>query len=250
MGFTRSWKQPYGINATTWRAIVDDVGILFKQIDCTSLEGFAGADEGDADATGVFVSAEEIAFNGRDEEAAEVFSLRRVASDFECVKTYGRSYDLLVAAVLVIAKHHSPNEILNVSSDDDVDDAWRPALEFCRASGVSIPSKSVQLLMADVDGESVKYEPAKDPAEQQLDAEWARDFDAVKVLVEAMFAPTYLRYQAVERFAPASVRLKLRRSVDARALPPNSPVLREKVGELERAWNKEHTVKIRETVIG
>jgi hypothetical protein len=161
------------------------------------------------------------------------------------VKTYGRPYDDVVAAVLVIAKHHAPSEMLNLTSDDAWD-AWSPALELCRRAGVTISDDSVALLRADVNHESPVYEPPKSDEERALDAEWDRisTQKLLKTFCEERFSPKYLRYQAAYRTTKYGVTLQLRRSIDARSLPAKSPELRQKADELQIAWNDAHPLKI------
>ncbi len=96
------------------------------------------------------------------------------------MKTYARPYDVVVAAVLILAKHHAPSEILNVTSDVEGAsfwDAWTPAVALCAAAGVSISAQSLERLGADIAYESEPYEPAKPPEEVELDEEWERICD-------------------------------------------------------------------------
>jgi len=257
MGFTRCWKQPHGISPRAWRKIIADTRTLLAWADIPLL-GAAGAPDREAElAPGLPpCTDDEIAFTGVGKDGAELFVLRPDPSDFECVKTYGRPYDLLVAAVLVVAKHHAPGEVLDVSSDElygggDLE-AWSESLDMCAAAGVNISRETVRRLRADVTFESEQYERPKSDEQLRVQREWVAlcEGDGLKRYCEQRFSPKYLRYQATEFVAPSGLRLKLRRSIDARALPPTSPVLRQKVDELQKAWNEAHFLQIVEVVVG
>lgn len=256
MGFTRFWKQPHGISPLAWGAIIADTSALLASIDVPLVGGVGEVQEEQDVTPGLpLFSDDEIAFNGVGPDSSEWFVLRPALSDFECVKTYGRPYDFVVGAVLIIAKHHAPTEILNVTSDDGEDgdhwDAWKPALEMCTAAGVTISRESVKRLKRDISYRSKEYEPPKSREEVELDKEWERMWkeNLLKMFCEQRFPPTYLRYQATERLTPSGVRLKLRRSIDARPIAPTSPILRQKVDELQNAWNETHRLRIVEIEI-
>jgi hypothetical protein len=211
------------------------------------------------DETGVsaLVSDAAIAFNGAGADSGEAFVLRPAPSDFECVKTYGRPYDLIVASVLIVAKHHAPREILDVTSDDPGGGhgpwgAWRAALEMCESAGVKISSQSIALLEADVAHESEPYCPPRRVDERELDAEWARIWESklLRSFCEQRFPATFLKYQSASRAGSGALQLKLRRSIDARSLPPGSPVLQQKASELQASWNEIHRIKIVAIEIG
>lgn len=257
MGFTRFWKQPHGINENAWRAIVADTTKLLASVNVPLVGAVGEDDQTDEVPPGLpLVSDDEIAFNGVGTDAAEWFVLRPKHSSFECVKTYGRPYDLVVSAVLIIAKHHASAEILNVTSDDLVGvdnwDAWKLALELCARAGIEISEQTVALLKADVARESEVYEDPKSRDELELDDEWKRMYEGnlLRAFCEQRFPPKFLRYQATVRVASTGVKLQLRRSIDARSLPPTSPILREKVDELQAAWNGSHRIRILEVEIG
>jgi hypothetical protein len=238
MGFTRFWKQPYGIGSIAWRSIAEDTRQLLASVD-VPLVGRAGGP----------IADDAIALNGLEPASGEWFALRTGSSDFECVKTYARPYDVVVAAVLIIAKHHAPSEILDVTSDVEAGgfwDAWTPAVAMRATAGVTISAQSLERLRADVSHESDPYEPAKLPEEVELDNEWQRicDGSLLKTFCERFFPPTYLRYQTSVRETPRGVKLQLRRSIDARSLPEKSPILRQKANELQTAWNESHGIQI------
>jgi hypothetical protein len=236
VGFTRFWKQPYGIAESAWVRIVADTRALLHHAG-VSLEGGVESDE-------------EIAFNGVGADGAEWFVLNRTPSDFECVKTERRPYDDVVAAVLVLAKHHAPSQVLNVTSDDVVGEprwaAWEPAFALCRAAGLVIGESSVAMLRADVDRESAHYEGPTSDEQRALDAEWDRVIGGktLRAFFEERVSPKYLRYQAARRTTRYGITLQLRRSIDARSLPSKSPELRRVADEVQLAWNASSILKI------
>jgi hypothetical protein len=153
MGFTRYWRQPRGIGADAWRRIVADSRTLLATVNIPLI-----VDDGNDIAP--LVSDERICFNGRAGDGCEPFWLAPAPSKFECVKTMFRPYDVVVAAILAIAKHHAPSEILSVSSDEtgsDLswwDDCWQPAIDLCARAGLTFPVESLARLRADINHES------------------------------------------------------------------------------------------------
>ena len=142
MGFTRYWRQPQAIAADAWGRILADARQLLTAVDIPLV--------GDEDDGGPIVTDERICCNGVDDERCEPFVLRPEGGGM--VKTNGYDYDLVVAAVLAIAKHHAPSSI-NVSNDDDADDAWdcwQPSVALCARAGVTIAPNSIAALRADV----------------------------------------------------------------------------------------------------
>jgi hypothetical protein len=153
MGFTRYWHQPRGIATEAWQRIVADTRTLLARVDIPLV-----VDDGND--ISPLVNDERICFNGRGDERCEPFFLTPKASKFECVKTLGHPYDTVVAAVLAIAKHHAPSEVVKVSNDDIFSDlswwdaCWQPAIDLCAEAGLTFPAESLARLRADINHES------------------------------------------------------------------------------------------------
>lgn len=87
------------------------------------------------------VAADEIVFNGRDEESYEWFDIKQVYSErdlhpddpmkFAFCKTGRRPYNLAVMCCLIIFKHHFRDDI-RVQSDDQTIEEWAPAIDLVR----------------------------------------------------------------------------------------------------------------------
>lgn len=82
------------------------------------------------------ITGDEIALNGRGEEAFETFALSREPGGWEFCKTGLRPYDDVVGAVLLYASRRAPDAIA-VDSDGDMDGAdWSPARALLGRAGL------------------------------------------------------------------------------------------------------------------
>ena len=118
MGYTRYWHRIREIPQPTFQAIVGD---FMKVLPALQVRLAGGDGTGDP-----CLTAEEVIFNGVGDDAHETFLFPRVyclrqgsiwgALEFQYCKTARKPYDLVVAAFLVIAKHHLGDN-LHVTSD-------------------------------------------------------------------------------------------------------------------------------------
>lgn len=129
MGYTHYWRQKRDFTIEEWESI--------------GSAAFAIADnQGSIIDLPIFVSDDEIQFNGIGEDAHEDFYLTRIKRDrypyetdaditegmFSFCKTARKPYDAAVCAVLAFVETIAPDAI-SVSSDGDVCD-WRPGLDI------------------------------------------------------------------------------------------------------------------------
>ena len=122
MGYTHYWREASPTN-DTWEAFRADAQKLVEAAADKGITLCLEYDETDKPPT---ITANQIRFNGPGNLGYETFLMVKGVSEFQFCKTASRPYDLVVCAVLAVAKDHFP---IDVSSDGDPDD-WRPALEW------------------------------------------------------------------------------------------------------------------------
>lgn len=119
MGYTHYWSHQE-INSETWDEICADVRLLIDTADVP----VAGCYD-----SPIFREDDAICFNGIRDDEHETFVFTRSPESFNFCKTARKPYDLLVAAVLAVAKDYDPD--ISVRSDGDLDDQeWIDALAF------------------------------------------------------------------------------------------------------------------------
>ena len=125
MGYTHYWENNKDINTESWTKIINDFKKVLNVIgDSIKLDGcFKGKE--------VFISEEEICFNGVAEESCETFHIHREPTDFEFCKTRAKPYDLAVCSCLLITAHHCKS--FTFSSDGD-STSWENAINLIRTT--------------------------------------------------------------------------------------------------------------------
>jgi len=157
MGYTHYWFRKKDLSEG-WTEFVEDVKRVYKNLPKYSetaggyykdraIKICGGYGEGDP----VF-DENEIWFNGDKERELdhETFHFPRVYNPppywsepdedgyyFDCCKTARKPYDLLVCAVLILAKIHFKDRI-RIRSDGTLSDWW-PAFNFMKGLGFEIP---------------------------------------------------------------------------------------------------------------
>ena len=139
MGYTHYWAMPTGseISIEIWDQICDSA----RKLIAASPVNLAYDVDSQLPAQ---ITRYEIVFNGtNDATGYETFSLNRDENEPRFwktagfCKTGGRSYDIVVCAVLAVAHHFCPD--LHVSSDGHLKE-WQPALDWASATlGFSVP---------------------------------------------------------------------------------------------------------------
>lgn len=131
MGYTHYWSKKKDISHKAWDKFLVDAQVV---IDSSPVVIQYEWD----DKYKPLLTSDEIRFNGRGDDGHETFSLKRhfvfrdyrpdADEDFDFCKTAQKPYDLVVVAVLALAKHHFGNR-LNVSSDGERGD-WVEGVAF------------------------------------------------------------------------------------------------------------------------
>lgn len=131
MVYTHCWYRVREIPQPVFQVIVSDFTKVLPALRAR-IAGWNGT--GDP-----VLNADQVSFNGADDERNETFLFPRLDErpqpviryglQFECCKTGAKPYDLAVAAFLVIAKHHLGTN-LKVASDGGPSD-WEPAMHHC-----------------------------------------------------------------------------------------------------------------------
>ena len=136
MGYTHYWRNPEGFSETQWIAIIADVRKLFAALPDHS-DSSGAYHSGDPlaidDQKGgpPVCGTKQIWFNGGGGHDLnhETFVMVPRPDNFAFCKTARKPYDLVVQAVLLVAKHHKPD--LYVSSDGDYDE-WEEARKWAQ----------------------------------------------------------------------------------------------------------------------
>ena len=113
MGYTRYWNNAPKIHKDApWKAFVED----FKKLKETLPDDIEIRDKS---------TDLQVYFNGVGKEAHETFCIKKVnqGDGFDFCKTARKSYDTLVAATLLIYKHHFPQIELSADGSNGDDGA-------------------------------------------------------------------------------------------------------------------------------
>jgi hypothetical protein len=116
MGYTHYWSHG-PVAPAAWAALVADSQKIIEAVDVPlrSYDGETGKPE---------FSAEEISFNGADDDSCESFVLEAKGTGFTFCKTARQPYDLVVCAVLLRAVAHIPGFSLRSDGDWYTEDEW------------------------------------------------------------------------------------------------------------------------------
>jgi len=147
MGYTHYYGHSQEIKQEAWDKFLEDVkkiantfnlGILQSVDFIKDGEGLIGNPQsdiriGDGSAYGnedggiPTFNKDEIEFNGVGNDSCETFSIQRTGTD-TFTKTNRRDYDIMVAATLVLYKHHFPHA---KAGCDDGADGFKEAIKLC-----------------------------------------------------------------------------------------------------------------------
>jgi hypothetical protein len=149
MGYTHYWyhDQAKGaISVEAWAKITADAKLIIAAAGARNIRLWHEYDEPGTEPT---VSSEQIFLNGAEGEGYETFVLARLGDDFQFCKTARQPYDVVVTAILAVAKEHAP-DFLRISSDGDPEE-WEDGLALAaQATGRVVPLP----LKADKGGEA------------------------------------------------------------------------------------------------
>lgn len=126
MGYTHYFTTKDTLNPEKFKQFSNDVQ---KIINATTIPL---AYEYDAPNDKPLINHETIRFNGINDDGHETFLLERDNIGFEFCKTAYKPYDIVVTAVLSLAKYYYGDDI-DVSSDGDYDD-WHDGVELARTA--------------------------------------------------------------------------------------------------------------------
>lgn len=134
MGYTHYWRNPEGFSDEEWAVIKHDTEALFKNLPehSHSSGDYYGSEPlaiDDQNGGPPVVDEDIIWFNGTGALSYETFVLYRKPEKFSFCKTARKPYDLVVQAVLLIARLAKPS--LYVASDGEPED-WETAAELVR----------------------------------------------------------------------------------------------------------------------
>ena len=124
MGYTHYWRSTSEFPPAKWEAAILDI----KKIVNNQRELLAY--EYNQPSKPPAVTKVMVRFNGRGEEGHETFLVKPKDKDFQFCKTARKPYDLAVCACLIAFKKHLGADI-ELSSDGDWDEEWKPARQLC-----------------------------------------------------------------------------------------------------------------------
>ncbi len=126
MGYTHQWNNKKDIPIEIMQKIVHDFNIIYQAY--KNQIKIQYEDDSRADP---IICKDLIRFNGVGDEGHETFVFSREAQGEFC-KTTRKPYDLYVACLLIIIKHHAKDRIHIGTDGGPYDNEWIVAFNVCR----------------------------------------------------------------------------------------------------------------------
>jgi len=116
VGYTQYWKVKTPFTDEGWKAFIKDVKAIFKQTTVPLANGMG--EKG----TKPVIGADQIMFNGVEDDSHETCCIVKGETDFDFCKTSLKPYDAVVVQVLKAARKHNPSTELSSDGDNVFND--------------------------------------------------------------------------------------------------------------------------------